>query len=167
MTEDEYDLIAARIQEKMQERFAAIQSSQELFHSNLDKQITELKAITEKTASMNIQPATIVVGGSSQPPLQGREEIIAKDRTNIVRIPPGSIKFPVPMEVRMVHPIEVNLPEVPVDQLHEIFQQIGTELRHRDQATYAQNVILSNENVQLIARHEAESAQLTQYVQRE
>ena len=71
------------------------------------------------------------------------------------------------MEVQMVHPIEVNLPEVPVDQLHEIFQQIGTELRHRDQATYAQNVILSNENVQLIARHEAESAKLSQYVQRE
>ena len=108
MTEDEYDLIAARIQEKMQEKFAAMQSSQDLFHSNLDKQLTELKAITERTASMQIQSAPSTVAGSSQPPLQAREEIIAKDRTNIVRIPPGSIKFPVPMEVQMVHPIEVN-----------------------------------------------------------
>ncbi len=167
MTEDEYDLIAARIQEKMQEKFAAMQSSQDLFHTNLDKQLTELKAITERTASMQIQPAPSTIGGSSQPPLQPREEIIAKDRSNIVRIPPGSIKFPIPMEVQMVHPLEVNLTEVPVDQLQDIFQQIGTELRQREQFTYERNVSLSNENVQLIARHEAASAQLTQYVQRE
>ena len=57
--------------------------------------------------------------------------------------------------------------EVPVDQLQDIFQQIGTELRQREQFTYERNVSLSNENVQLIARHEAASAQLTQYVQRE
>jgi hypothetical protein len=126
-----------------------------------------LKAITEKTASMQIQPAPTAVAESSQPPSQSREESIVRDRTNIVRIPPGSIKFPVPVEVQMVHPLEVNLPEVPVDQLYEIFQQIGTELRHREQVTYEQNVLLSNDNVQLIARHEAESAQLTQYVQQE
>ena len=67
----------------------------------------------------------------------------------------------------MVHPLEVNLPEVPIDQLEEIFQQIGTELKERELATYAQNATLLTENVQLIARHEAESAELTQYVQRE
>ena len=65
----------------------------------------------------------------------------------------------------MVHPLEVNLPEVPIDQLQEIFQQIGTELKDRELATYAQNATLLKENVQLIARHEVESAELTQYVQ--
>ena len=40
-------------------------------------------------------------------------------------------------------------------------------MKDRELVTYAQNVSLSKENVQLIARHEAENSQLTQYVQRE
>ena len=167
ITDEEYELLASKIEEKMQAKFAAIQSSQDLLNSNLNKQLTELKTITERTASMQIQSAPGSVGGSSQPPLQVREESIAGDRTNIVRIPAGSIKFPVPMEVQMVQPLEVNLPEVPVDQLYDIFQQIGTELRHRERITYEHNALLSSDNVQLIAQHEEKSAQLNQYVQRE
>jgi hypothetical protein len=116
MTEDEYDLIAARIHERMQEKFDAIQLSQE-------RQLAELKAITEKTATMQLQPATAVRGGSAQGP--SREEVLAKGRTNIVHIPPGSIKFPVSlvgMQGQIVHPLEVNLSEVPMEQLREIFQ---------------------------------------------
>jgi hypothetical protein len=137
-------------------------------HSTVDRQLTELKAITEKTATMQLQPATTVRGGSAQGP--SREEVLAKGRTNIVRIPTGSIKFPVSlvsMQVQMVHPLEVNLPEVPIDQLQEIFQQIGTELKERELATYTQNATLVRENVQLIARNEARNAELTQYEQRE
>ena len=57
----------------------------------------------------------------------------------MVRIPPGSIRLLVAlsnMQVQIVHPLEVNLSEAPIDQLQEIFQQIGTELWDRELATY-------------------------------
>ena len=71
------------------------------------------------------------------------------------------------MQGQIVHPLDVNLLDVPVDQLREIFQQIGTELKEREMKTYAQNATMVKENVQLIARHEAKTAELTQYIQRE
>ena len=148
MTEDEYDLIAARIQEKMQEKFAAILSSQDLLHSNIDKQLVEIKAITEKTASIQLQPVSGEARQSAPGP--SREEDLSKGCTNIVRILPGSIRFPVSflgMQGQIVHPLDVNLPEVPVDQLREIFQQIGTELKEREMETYAQNATLVKKNV--------------------
>ena len=119
---------------------------------------------------MKLQLATSLIGGSAQGPLPSREEVIATGCTNMVHIPPRSIRLRVAlssMQVQIVHPLEVNLPEVPIDQLQEIFQQIGTELRERQLATYTENVTLQRENVQLIIRIEARTAELTQYVQRE
>ena len=52
MTDDEYDIIAARIHEKMKDIFDVMQTSQDQLQSTIDKQMSELKALTEKTATI-------------------------------------------------------------------------------------------------------------------
>ena len=78
-------------------------------------------------------------------PSTSREEVFAKDRTNIVLIPPGSIRFPASMidvQIQVRQPVEVNLAQFPIDQLQMNQQQIATELRDRELATYNQNTQL-------------------------
>ena len=65
--------------------------------STIDKKLSELKALTEKTATMQLQPARAVGEASAYGSSTSREEALPKGRTNTVRIPPGSIKFPVSM----------------------------------------------------------------------
>ena len=76
----------------MQDSFQVMQTSQDKLQSTIDKQLLELKALMEKTATMQIPPVKEKAGESSQPSIS-REKVLAKDRTNTVLIPPGSIRF--------------------------------------------------------------------------
>ena len=93
LTEDDYDLIVAILKEEMRDSFQAMQTSQDKMQSTIDKQLLELKALTEKTTTMQILPVKATAGESSQPSIS-RKEVFAEDRTNIVLIPSGSIRFP-------------------------------------------------------------------------
>ena len=62
----------------------------------IDKQLLELKALTKKTAMMQTQLVKAIVGEISTP-LISHEEVFAKDHTNTVLIPPGSIRLPASM----------------------------------------------------------------------
>ena len=106
----------------MQDSFQAMQTSQDKMQSTIDKQLLELKALTEKTTTMQILPVKATAGESSQPSIS-YEEFFAKDHTNTVLIPPGSIWFPTSMidvQIQVRQPIEVNLAQIPIDQLHMI-----------------------------------------------
>ena len=52
LTKDDYDLIAARLKEEMRDSFQAMQTSHDKLQSMIDKQLLELKALTEKTSMM-------------------------------------------------------------------------------------------------------------------
>ena len=52
LTEDDYDLIAARLQEKMWDSFQVMQTSQDKLQSMIDKQLLELKALIENISMM-------------------------------------------------------------------------------------------------------------------
>ena len=62
LTEDDYNLIATRLQDEMQESFQKMQTLQDKIHSTLDKQLQELKALTEKTALMQTQSVKVKRG---------------------------------------------------------------------------------------------------------
>ena len=70
---------------------------------------------------------------------------MAKDHINTVLIPSGRIRLPASMidvQIKVRQPIEVNLAQFLVDQLQMVQQQIATELRDRELATYKQNTQL-------------------------
>ena len=48
LTEDDYELIATRMHDTLKDSFEAMQTSQEKIQSAVEKQLLELKAITEK-----------------------------------------------------------------------------------------------------------------------
>jgi len=103
----------------LKDSFEAMQTSQAKIQSAVEKQLLDLKAITEKTAMIQVPPVKATVGESSTQSIS-REEIFATDRINTVLIPPGSIRFPasmmdVPVQIRQ-H-VEVNLAEFHIDQL--------------------------------------------------
>ena len=81
----------------MQDRFDAMQTSQNQLQSTIDKQLEELKALTERTAAMQIQPAKAAGVESSMMPSTSRSEALSKDRINTVLLPLGSLRFPVSM----------------------------------------------------------------------
>ena len=62
----------------------------------VEKQCLDLKAITKKTAMIQVPPVKATAGERSTQSIS-REEILATDRINIVLIPPGSIRFLVSM----------------------------------------------------------------------
>ena len=96
LTEDDYDLISARLKEEMCDSFQAMQTSQDKLQSTIDKQLLELKALTEKTATMQTQLFKATAGEISQPSIS-HEEVFAEDHTNTVLISSGSIRFPASM----------------------------------------------------------------------
>ena len=82
---------------------------------------------------------------------------MAKDRLNIVLIPPGSIRLSATTAdppVQFKQPLEVNLAEVHIDQLHRIQQQLSAELRSRELATYQQNAQLKQKNAALATSYQ-------------
>ena len=90
LTEDDYELIATRMHDTLKDSFEVMQTSQEKIHSVVEKHLLELKAITEKTTRIQVQPEKVTAAGSSTQTIS-HEEILAKDRLNTVLIPPGSI----------------------------------------------------------------------------
>ena len=74
----------------MSDTFQVMQTSQNKLQSVIDKQLLELKAITEKTAMIQVSPIKVTAGESSTQSIS-HKEILAKDHINIVLIPPGSI----------------------------------------------------------------------------
>ena len=92
LTKDDYDLIASRLKKEMRDSFQAMQTLQDKLQSMIDKQLLELKALTEKTAMMQIPPFKATTREISTPSTS-REEVFAKDHINTVLIPPGSIRF--------------------------------------------------------------------------
>ena len=104
-----------------------MQTLQEKLQRMIDKQLLELKALTEKTTMMQTHPVKATVGESSTPSTS-HKDVVAKDRTNTVLIPPGSIQFPASMidvQIQVQHPVEVNLAQFPIDQLQMIQPQIS------------------------------------------
>ena len=119
LTEDDYDLITARLKEEMRDSFQAMQKLQDKLQSTIDKQLLELKALTEKNSMMKAQPVKVIAGERSTPSISC-EEFIAKDQTNTVLIPPGSIRFPASMidvQIQVRQPVKFNLAQFPIDQL--------------------------------------------------
>ena len=101
----------------------------------------DIRTITEKAATIHTPPVKVPTGETSASTVP-REESLAKDHLNIVLIPPGSIRLSATTTdppVQFKQPLEVNLAEVHVDQLHRIQQQLSAELRSRELATYQQN----------------------------
>ena len=97
-----------------------MQTSQDKLQSTIDKQLLELKELTEKTAMVQIQPVKATIVESLQGPPTSREEVFAKDCTNTVLIPPGIMRFPVSMldvQIKVIQPIEVNLAQFPIEKL--------------------------------------------------
>ena len=119
LTEDDYELIAMRMHDALKDSFEAMHTSQEKIQSTIEKQLLELKEITEKTAMIQVPPVKATVRESSTQSISP-EEILAKDHSNTVLIPPGSNRFPASMMDVQIHirqPVEVNLTGFPVDQL--------------------------------------------------
>ena len=90
MTDDDYELIATRTHDTLKDSFDVIQSSQEKIQSAVEKQLLDLKLITEKTALIQIPLVNASAGESSTQPIS-REETLAADHVNTIAIPPGSI----------------------------------------------------------------------------
>ena len=151
MTYDDYELIATRTCDTLKDSLDAMKDSQEKRQSVVEKQLLDLKLITEKTAKMHIPPEKATVEETSTSSMY-RQESLAKDHLNTVLIPPGSIQFPATMKdppVKFRQPIEVNLAKFHIDQLQMIQQQLSAELRSRELATYKQNTQLKQQNVAL------------------
>ena len=86
------------------------QDLSQLLQSMIDKQLLELKALTEKTATMQIPPVKATSGESSTPSIS-HEEVFAKDRTNTMLVPLRSIQFPaliIDVQIQVRQPVEVN-----------------------------------------------------------
>ena len=111
-------------------------------------------------------PVKVPTGETSAPPVP-REESLAKDRLNIVLIPPGSIRLSTTTTdppVQFKQPLEVNLTEVHIDQLHRIQQQLSAELRSRVLATYQQNAQLKQKNTALATSYQKKVDELNTYL---
>ena len=52
LTDDDYDHIAARLKEEMKDTFQAMQTSQNKLQGAIDKQLLELKELSDKAATM-------------------------------------------------------------------------------------------------------------------
>ena len=90
LIEDAYELMAMRMHDTLKDSFEAMQTSQEKIQSAVEKQLLDLKLITEKTARIQVPPKKATAAGSSTQTIC-REELLSKDRINTVLIPPGSI----------------------------------------------------------------------------
>ena len=64
LTDDDYELIATRTHDTLKDSFDAMQSSQEKIQSAVEKQLLDLKLITEKTAMIQIPPVKASAGES-------------------------------------------------------------------------------------------------------
>ena len=71
------------------------------------------------------------------------------------------------VQIQVRQPVKVNLPQFHVDQLQMIQQQIATELRDRELATYNQNTQLRQQNAELTAGLYPKVEELRQYEERE
>ena len=153
----------------MSDTFQVIQTSQNKLQSVIDKQLLELKAITEKTAMIQIPPVKVTAGESSTQSIS-HEEIFPADRLNTVLIPPGSIRFPASMKdvpIQLRQPVKVNLAEFHIDQLQMIQQQLSAELRGRELTTYKQNTQLKQQNAALATSYQKKADELRTYEERE
>ena len=138
LKEDDYEFIATRLQDVMKESFQAMQTSQDKLKRTIDQRLLELKALTEKTATIQ-SPPTQVTTGEISTPSTSHEEVLAKDCINTVLIPSGSIRITalmIDVQIKVRQPVEVNLAQFPVDQLQMIQQQIAAELKDREIETY-------------------------------
>ena len=147
-----------------------MQTSQDKLQSTINKQLMKLKAITKKTTMMKIHPVKATGGESSSVPSISYKEIILKDHTNTVMIPPGSIRFPVSMldvQVQVRQPVEVNLAQFLVNQLQMIQRQIAAELKDRELVTYNKNAQLIQQNAELTAGFQTKAVELRLYEERE
>ena len=90
MTDDDYELIATRTCDTLKDSLDVMKEAQEKSQSAVEKQLLDLRMITEKTAMRYIPPDKTNTGETSAPPMS-REESLATDRLNTVLIPPGSI----------------------------------------------------------------------------
>ena len=141
LTDNDYELIAARIRDEMSDTFQAMQASQGKLQGEIDQQLGELKTIIENTTIIHTQLIKTPTGESLTQPIY-HEEILAKDRINTVLIPPRSIRFPASMmdiPIQIKQPVEVNLAEFHIDQLQMIQQQLSVELKYRELVTYKQD----------------------------
>ena len=169
LTEDDYELIATRTCDTLKDSFDAVKTSQEKIQSTVEKQLLDLKTITEKTTMMHI-PSVKATTAETSTPSMSREESLATDHLNIVLIPPGSIRFPGKMKdppIQFRQPIEVNLVEFYIDQLQMIQQQLSIELRDRELATYKQNTQLRQKNPELTTSFQKKEKELRKYQERE
>ena len=169
LTDDDYEQIAARLKDEMDDTFQAMQASQGKLQGAIDQQLAELKTLTEKTTTIHTQLIKTAAGESSTQSISC-EEILIADRINTVLIPPGSIRFPasmkdVPKQIRQ--PIEVNIVEFHIDQLQMIQQQLSTELRGRELATHQQNTQLKQNNAALTTSFQKKADELRTYEERE
>ena len=89
-------MITSILKDEMRDSFQAMQTSQDKLQSTIDKQLLELKALTEKTATMQILPVKATIGEISTPSTS-HEEVLAKDRINTVLILSRSIRLPASM----------------------------------------------------------------------
>ena len=71
------------------------------------------------------------------------------------------------VQIQVRQPVEVNMAQFPVDQLQMIQQQIATELRDRELATYNQNTQLRQQNAELTAGFQTKAEEIRQYEERE
>ena len=90
LTDDDYEQIAARLKDEMDDTFQAMQASQGKMQGVIDQQLVESKTLTEKNAMIHTQLIKTPAGESSTQSISC-EEILEKDRINTVLIPPGSI----------------------------------------------------------------------------
>ena len=65
LTEDDYELIATRMHDTLKDSFEAMQTSQEKIQSMVEKQLLDLKAITENTAMIQVLLIKATAGESS------------------------------------------------------------------------------------------------------
>ena len=65
LTEDDYELIATRLHDSLKDSFEVMQTLQEKIQSAVEKQLLDLKEITEKTAMIQVPPVKATAGESS------------------------------------------------------------------------------------------------------
>ena len=114
LTDDDYEKIAARLKNKMDDTFWVMQVLQGKLQGAIDQQLVEFKTLAEKTATIHTQLIKMPTGENSTQSIS-REEILAKDR----------IRFPTSMmdvQIQIRKPVEVNLAKFHFDQLKMIQQ---------------------------------------------
>ena len=78
LTEDDYELIATRTCDTLKDSFDEVKQSQENIQSTVEKQLIDIRTITEKAATIHA-PLVKVPTGETSTPTVPREEILAKD----------------------------------------------------------------------------------------